>query len=282
LKDYEVQVKDLLDSLFAKYGKTYLETDPVSIVHRFNSEEDIEVVGFISALLAFGNVLQIKRSVEALLERLGPHPAEFVKNFDFKQKHIFYGFRHRFVGGDQIAALVYVLNKIIIDRGSIKNAFIDGFTPGDMLGSLTRFVRSMKKAAGGEKGLLKFLLPDPEGGSACKRLFLFLRWMVRRDGGVDFGIFDSVSPKELIIPLDTHIARLSHLFGLTRRKSNNLSTALEITDRLRRFDPRDPVKYDFALTRIGIVEGCQGVYVSDRCGVCCARGVCKMLSTEYH
>ncbi|NIO16785.1 MAG: TIGR02757 family protein [Deltaproteobacteria bacterium] len=280
MKDHEEKIAHLLDSVFAKYGNSYLDTDPVGLVHRFSSEEDIEVVGFFAALLAFGNVLQIKRSIEALLEILGPHPAGFVKNFTFRKKSALDGFRHRFVGGEQVATLILSLRKVIAQRGSIKNAFVDDYAPGDMVGSLSRFIRNLRRAAGGRGDLLKFLLPDPERGSACKRLFLYLRWMVRRDDGVDFGIFDSVSPGDLVIPLDTHVARLSGLFGFTRKKIRNLSMALEITEFLRRFDPHDPVKYDFALTRIGIVEGCRGVFSVSRCRDCQAWEVCRALPAQ--
>ncbi len=280
MKVSEEKIAHLLDSVFAKYGSTYRDTDPVGLVHRFSSEEDIEVVGLFAALLAFGNVLQIKRSIETLLEILGPHPAGFVKNFTSRKRSALGGFRHRFVGGDHVATLILGLKKVMAERGSIKNAFTDGYAPGDMVGSLSRFVKNLKSAAGGRGDSLKFLLPDPEGGSACKRLFLYLRWMVRRADGVDFGIFDSVSPGDLVIPLDTHVARLSGLFGFTRKKSRNLSMAREITEFLRRFDPHDPVKYDFALTRIGIVEGCQGVFSVGRCGACQAWEVCRSSRTQ--
>ena len=280
MKETELKIKDHLDSLYAKYGKSYLETDPVAFVHRFSAKDDIEVVGFLCALLAFGNVPQIKRSLEDLLSRLGDCPAEFVRNFGMEQRVVFAGFRHRFVGEDQMTALVRVVGKLLRGRGSIKNAFADCYSPGDLTGSLSRFVEKMKRAAGERGKPLKFLLPDPQAGSACKRLFLFLRWMVRKDDGVDFGIFDTVSPAELIIPLDTHIARISNLFGFTKKKSKSLSTAIEITERLKRYDPQDPVKYDFALTRIGIVEGCLGVYSQSACFLCEAGLLCKMLRTE--
>lgn len=273
------KVKTVLDSLYTTYGRSYLETDPVKFPRRFINPEDIEVVGFLSAVLAFGNVKQIDGSIENLLGRMGPNPGNFVKSGGALRGIRLNGFKHRFVDGVQISILMSALGRIIEEEGSLERAFLKCYTPGDMSGSLSLFVKRIKGCAGRKKPLLTFVLPDPEYGSACKRLFLYLRWMVRRDDGVDFGLFDRVHPRDLVIPLDTHVSRVSRLLGLTAKRTINLNTAVEITENLKRCDPDDPVKYDFSLTRIGIVHGCRGVY-SENCGGCHLGEVCIVSGTE--
>lgn len=280
MREPEDKVGTLLNSLYKKYGKSFLLTDPVHIVHRYSSRKDIEVVALITALMAFGKASQIARAIEDLLSRMGSRPADFLRQYHTGKKRLLRGFRHRYVGEDQVVVLFSVLSELLSRWGSIENMLSLCICPGDLPGSLSRFTGVMKTIAGGKSDSLKFLLPDPGAGSACKRLFLFLRWMVRENDGIDFGMYTVLTPGELIIPLDTHIARLATLFGFTGRKSKNLSMAIEITERLRRYDPDDPVKYDFALTRVGIAFGCRGVYAAGICSVCEARVLCRASGAE--
>lgn len=275
------KVKTVLDSLYTMYGGSYLDTDPVKFPHRFSNPGDIEIVALLSALLAFGNVKQIDRSIENLLSRMGPRPKNFVRSKEGVRGIRLNGFKHRFVDGTQISVLISALGRIIEEEGSLEHAFVKCYTPGDMSKSLSLFVRRIKGCAGRKTPLLKFVLPDPEGGSACKRLFLYLRWMVRREDGVDFGLFGRVHPGDLVIPLDTHVARVSRLLGLTGKRAMTLNAAREITEKLKEFDPNDPVKYDFSLTRIGIVHGCRGVY-SERCRGCHLGEVCMVSGAADH
>ncbi len=227
----------------------------------------------ISSLLAFGSVRQILSSLEDLHRRIGDRPGEFLLNISRKDERKFSGFKHRFVTGEDLFLFLRAFSEVAGKRGGMKEAFTAHYVEGDLPGSLHMFVSEIGNALRGRERVLKFLLPDPAKGSACKRLFLFMRWMVRRGDGVDFGIFTEIYPSDLVIPLDTHVGRIARLLGFTRRKTNDLKTAIEITGRLKGFDPEDPVKYDFALTRIGIVDGCRGSWFPG-CEVCELNGYC--------
>jgi len=273
------KVKHFLDTLYEEYGTSYLETDPVSFPHRFSRDQDVEVAAFFSAILAFGKVAQIRKSVEDLLCRMGGGPYTFLLKSSEYRDDALRGFRHRFVGEEEMSCLMEALSRLITRFGSLKEAFRSCHVEGNIIESLSRFVKKIKEIRAREKGELKFLLPDPGKGSACKRLFLYLRWMVREEGGVDFGIFDFVDPSELIIPLDTHVGRLSQAMGLSRRRSLSLEMAKDITASLKVFDPKDPIKYDFAITRVGILEGCRGV-PSPGCTGCWLIEKCPLSRTE--
>lgn len=266
-------LQERLEELVRRYSREYLETDPIRYPHRYSREEDIVVAGLLSALLAFGGVKQIFRSLDDLFRIIGPRPHDFVANLSRQDRKKFDGFSHRFVRGDDVYRLLAALSALCKEKGGIRGSIVSRHRKGKLVESVSSWVRSVKGALPNPAEGLSFLLPDPAGGSACKRLFLFMRWMVRRGDGIDFGIFREISPSELVIPLDTHVARISRLLGLTRRKTATLSTALEVTESLRRFDPDDPVKFDFALSRIGIVKGCRGVN-SSACADCLLRGYC--------
>lgn len=272
-------MKRFLDILYEEYGTSYLETDPVSFPHRFSQERDVEIAAFISAILAFGRVGQIRKSVDDLLCRMGGVPHAFLFRSPSQRDKALQGFCHRFVGEKEISSLIGALSRLLTRFGSLKEAYFSCHVEGNVPESLSLFVKMVKEMKEKNEGELKFLLPDPRKGSACKRLFLYLRWMVRKKGGVDFGMFDFVDPADLIIPLDTHVGRLSQAMGLTRRKSISLETAKDITSSLKAFDPEGPVKYDFAITRIGILEGCRGI-PSPGCNRCWLKERCPLLLTE--
>lgn len=274
-----VKVKNLLEKLYDTYGCTYLDTDPVSFPHKYREREDQELAGLFGALLAFGQVSHIKKSVGDLLERMGKSPYEFVVSWDNSKSHLLTGFQHRFVKEDGIISLVASLSRYLRKHGSLKEGFRRGYIHGNLPDSLSKFVDELESLAPSGGRSLKFLLPHPKRRSACKRPFLFLRWMIRREGDIDLGIFDYADPADLIIPLDTHISRISWMIGLTRRKSISLPVAMEITESLKLYDPSDPVKYDFALTRIGIVEGCRGAF-SPLCGECPLGSICILPRTN--
>lgn len=277
-----------LDRLYRTFDLAYLAPDPLEFVHRFTEPGDREVVGLLSACLAYGRVDGIKRSVEKVLSVMGPSPSAFVMSFrPDKDGRLFSSFVHRFNRGDDISCLLYFMRQMVEQSGSIGGFFLKGYAPeeSDIKGALHAFstgalsldstpVYGRKKLP--EKAGVRFFFPTPMGGSPCKRLNLYLRWMVRRGDSLDFGIWKDVDPAKLVIPLDTHIARISRNIGLTSRATADWKMAVEITDALREFDPADPVKYDFALCRLGILDKCPKKADPARCERCLLRKICVL------
>ncbi len=271
-------LKDSLDALYSTYHLDHLSTDPLLMVHRFKCVKDREVAGLIASSIAYGKVSQIQKSLARIFGAMDNEPYDFAVSFDpVRNKDFLSGFRHRFTTGDDIRYLVYIIKEMIWQEGSIEGFFLKGLNRDErnIRGSLESFVnRALSIPYPGEdrpEGI-HYLLPTPERGSACKRLNLYLRWMVR-DDGLDLGIWKSVKPDKLIIPLDTHIARISGYIGLTNRHTPDWKMAEEITERLKDLDPDDPVKYDFALCRLGILEECKRSG-GRSCTTCPLNGVC--------
>jgi len=259
-------LKSRLDLLYGRYGAAFLQTDPICTPRKYPRDEDREVVGFLATALAYGRVAQIRASVERLTSIMGEHPARYVRGFDPRQgRRALAGFVHRFNDGDDVGLLLHYARQMIEAKGSIGDYFLEGYSPahddiGPALCSFVRRALALDCAPYFRNGRLpasagvRFFLPSPQAGSTCKRLNLYLRWMVRPDDGVDFGIWRSVSPAKLVVPLDTHVSRVAGLLGFTTRRTVDWKMALEVTSRLRRIDPEDPVKYDFALCRVGILR----------------------------
>lgn len=241
-----------MDALYGHYNRReYIHPDPLEFLYAYNTCGDREIVGFIASALAYGRVTQINRSVANVLGVMGRSPREYLmKNrrsfFDAQ----FCGFRHRFTTGEELAALFDALRRIVARYGSLEECFAAKLSKGDstVLNALALFVKELGRGMDCSGGMF---LPSPAKGSACKRLNLFLRWMVRCDD-VDPGVWHTVSPSLLLVPVDTHMHRMGRILGLTRRRQADLKTALEITEGFRSISPEDPVKYDFALTRPGI------------------------------
>ncbi len=189
-------------------------------------------------------------SVQNVLDRVGPLSEIKQTSFSRLQRRL-RGFKHRFTTGDEVAGLLYGAGEILRDRGSLGEFVRDHIDDSQrtVIESMTAFASAL---VDGSKGRCRALVSDPGKGSACKRLNLYFRWMVRRDA-VDPGGW-AVAPNKLIVPLDTHMHRFALRYGLTARRAADLKTAVEITDGFRKFCPEDPVKYDFALTRIGILK----------------------------
>ncbi|MEW5736418.1 MAG: TIGR02757 family protein [Thermodesulfobacteriota bacterium] len=244
-----------LEALVRRYHKrSFVHPDPLEFLYRYERLEDREVAGFVAASLAYGRVAQILASVERALAPLGPHPARFLAETPAGGMNALYcGFVHRFCTDRDLACLLSALGGLIRAYGSLGRAFAAGFDPRDenVQPSLARFVCLLNEQGFPRKN---HLVADPEGASAVKRLHLFLRWMVRRDC-VDPGGWDFVPRSRLIVPLDVHMLRQAQALGLTARSTPDLRTALDITGSLARFCPEDPVKYDFSLTRPGILSG---------------------------
>ena len=255
-----------LDDLYRSFDHVTSATDPVHIVRRFTSPADREIVGFCAAALAFGRVASVLQSIESLLAVMGPHPAAFVRRFDPVQERLrLEPLVHRWISGRDLIALLIVLQRMLIEAGSIEAFFLQGDVAtsphvGPALDSFsTRALATDLRAAYGrrvprQRGVAYFF-PRPSAGSACKRLNLFLRWMVRRDE-IDLGVWSKVSSARLVVPLDTHVIRLGRCLKLTRYTSPGWKMALDITNALRAFDSTDPVRFDFALCHVGMMNAC--------------------------
>ena len=273
-----------LDDLYRSFDHVTSATDPVHIVRRFTSPADREIVGFCAAALAFGRVASVLQSIESLLAVMGPHPAAFVRRFDPAQERLrLEPLVHRWISGRDLIALLIVLQRMLIEAGSIEAFFLQGDVAtsphvGPALDSFsTRALATDLRAAYGrrvprQRGVAYFF-PRPSAGSACKRLNLFLRWMVRRDE-IDLGVWSKVSSARLVVPLDTHVIRLGRCLKLTRYTSPGWKMALDITNALRAFDSTDPVRFDFALCHVGMMNAC-GFQKPQGSAHCPLRGLCE-------
>ena len=245
--------KVILEELYVEYNRRELvSSDPVQFLWDYDDVLDREIVGVISSCLAYGRVGQILRSISSILEKM-PGPLEFLRNSTLKSlKSTFEGFRHRFTSGKDVARMLYGAKLAIEKYGSLNDCFLAGLSNNDetIVPALEAFVGEL--SFDGNMGK-NHLLPVPSRGSACKRLNLFLRWMVREDK-VDPGGWREVSASKLIIPLDTHMYSICWTSGITKRKQADMKTAMEITEFFRNMNPEDPVRYDFALTRLGILD----------------------------
>ena len=246
-----------LEELYCHYNRfTHIHPDPLEFVYRYEEKPDRELSGFIAAALAYGRVQQILRSARSVLDSMGPNPSDFLlENPPRRIKGIFRSFKHRFTDGEVLSDLLLAARKLIRTYGSLESSFLAGFRHQDrnVLPALSSLVKKLEQAGG---RTMPMFLPSPDGGSACKRLNLFLRWMVRSDN-VDPGTWQSIPASHLIVPLDTHMHRIAVAMGLTSRKQADIRCAVEITEAFSSIRPDDPVRYDFALTRLGINPGGQ-------------------------
>ena len=272
-----------LEELYRTFDHVDSATDPVHKVRRFASSEDREIVGFCAAGLAFGRVASVLQSIESLLGVMGSSPAEYVRRFDpARDAAALQPLVHRWIRGQDLAALVLVLQRMLRESGSIERFFVEGDDPSapDIGVALDAFSRramqtDLRPAYGRmpKRPGVCYFFPRPSAGSACKRLNLFLRWMVRKDA-IDLGAWTKVSAARLIVPLDTHVIRVGRCLRLTKYVSPGWKMAAEITASLRVLDPLDPVRYDFSLCHIGMMKAC-GYGTSQRDSQCPLRGVCR-------
>jgi len=280
-----MRIKAILDNLYNHRSQRHLENDPLSFCHKYTKPLDQEIVGLTASCLAYGKVPLIKRSVAAVLTMMSPCPRRFIEQYDPSScLRSLDGFKHRFNDGRDLCALFLAMKTMIDQEGSI-GAYYRRFydeSADDVTSSLTRLTSAVLgldySAVFGTPqppadSYFPFFFPSPASGSACKRLCMFLRWMVRPADGIDLGLWEDVSTAKLIIPVDAHIQRISRLLGFTARRQADWKMAREITTALRSFDPDDPVKYDFSLCHIGISEGCSG-RGGDVCLDCALSEVC--------
>lgn len=284
-----VLLGERLESLYRLYGPETIATDPILFPRRYAAPEDREVAGWIASAFAYGQVQTIQASVGRILSTLGPRPAAALDGIgDFRAfaRGELAGFRHRFHGARDAAALLYAIARARAEAGSVR-AFFEREARAedpDVAGLLSRAVGRLlafdyRPALGTrrlpERSPVRFFFPDPADGSACKRWNLYLRWMVRADA-VDFGLWPGIPTDRLVIPTDTHVHRIARRLRLTRRRTADWKAAREITASLARFDPRDPVRFDYALCRIGILDICHPQLARCLCETCPVQEPCSI------
>ncbi len=255
LSNSENRLLEGLEALYSKYNKRkFVHPDPLEFLYLFKDPKEREVAGFIAASLAYGRVSQILKSITICLEKMEMRPRAFLLSKSQTDiEKIFSDFNYRFTKAWEMTRFLMGLKGLIERYDSLEKAFLKAGEvqenlPCPIVKRLSAFVSVLLEIARLEKS---YLLPDPRKKSACKRLFLFLRWMVRKDE-VDPGGWTCLGPRDLLVPLDTHMFNIARDLGLTCRKQANLITAIEITEAFKSLNPEDPVKYDFVLTRFGI------------------------------
>ena len=281
-------LKPTLDRLYADFNYADSAADPIQIVRRYTRSDDVEVVGFCAAAIAFGRVASVLQSVERLVSIMGPRPADYVRAFDpDRERAKFDGFVHRWTREVDLIALVWTVKQMLDASGSIEGFFAEGDDGasedvGPALESFSRRAlaldgrraygtktpRSTRSAPG-----VRYFFPCPSVGSGCKRLNLFLRWMVRKDA-LDLGVWTRISASRLVVPLDTHVIRVGRCLQLTRYTSPGWNMACDITKSLRQIDPHDPVKYDYSMCHLGMMNAC-GFGRAQKDAQCPLKGVCR-------
>jgi uncharacterized protein (TIGR02757 family) len=282
-KPFDRGLKAALDALYEGFNVADSAADPIQIVRRYQRDDDREIVGFIAGALAFGRVASVLQSIERVLAVLGPAPAAWLRRFDVRRDAAaFDGIVHRWTRERDIVALLWLLRQMVDRAGSVEAFFLEGDDRAseDIEEALDSFsARALAldlKAAYGrvpKRAGVCYFFPRPSAGSGCKRLNLFLRWMVRRDA-LDLGVWRGVAPARLIVPLDTHVIRVGRCLGLTSYTSPGWRMARDITASLRWLDPLDPVKYDYSLCHLGMMNAC-GFGRAQADSQCPLRGSCR-------
>lgn len=254
--------KAAMERLYRKYNRReFVHPDPLEFLYEYDDVRDREIVALIASSLAYGRVRQILKSVGTVLKVMGPSPSKYIQETSPERIHkAFKEFKHRFTTGEDISCLLLGIKALTKQFGSLEGCFMAGLKQNDhnVLSALSHFEKQIACEA------CLNLIPVPGRKSACKRLNLFLRWMVRQDE-VDPGGWKKVPRSKLIIPLDTHMHRIAMELGFTKRKQANLTAALEITEAFKRIEPDDPVKYDFVLTRFGIHDKIKKLSLKEEC-----------------
>jgi uncharacterized protein (TIGR02757 family) len=269
------KLRQRLDALVATFDVTTIEPDPLQLVLRYEDSRDQEVAGLLAAAFAYGRADIVVANVGRVLDRMTPSPYAYLSAFDPAEgNRRFAGFAHRFHKTPELISLLTCIAAAIREHNTLGELFRVCYDDADRdIGpSLTRFVDALI----GERRTkaLDYLLTSPANHSACKRMNLFLRWMVRRTPP-DLGIWAFADPAKLVMPVDTHVHRIATFLGLNNRKSADWKAARALTDRLAKFDRSDPVRYDFAICRLGILDLCSRRRKKENCDVCLLRDVCR-------
>jgi uncharacterized protein (TIGR02757 family) len=255
MKLNKADLKEFLDEKADKYNNSnFIESDPISIPHLYSEKEDIEIAGFLAATISWGNRKMIIRNASRMMELLGNSPYDFIVNHKPADLEKLEGFVHRTFNSDDFAYFIKALKYIYLEKNGLEALFKE-YSTGDSLQPAIHFVRNIFFELPHSARTVRHL-SDPFKGSAAKKINMFLRWMVRNDNrGVDFGIWDSISPAILSCPLDVHSGNIARKLGLITRNQNDSKSVYELDKNLREMDSEDPVKYDFALFGLGVFEG---------------------------
>lgn len=256
-----MNLKEIMDNNCKKYETIdFIPHDPILFPHRFNKKEDIEIAGFIASSFAYGKRSLFIAKLNELFDIMNSEPYLFIKNFKNKKINL-NGINYRFAKEDDINNMLYVLSTIYNDENSsLSDLFYEYYNDKENINSKLCKIHNMfvkivkyfyKNCITEPQAGFKHLLPDPLNMGSCKRLNMFLRWMVRKSD-VDFGLWKFIDKSELLIPLDVHVGNISRQYGLLKRKTNDYKSVIELTQKLKEFDPHDPIKYDFALFSLGI------------------------------
>lgn len=246
-----------LEEHYQYFDKTKISPDPLEFPHRYTNVTDIEISAFISSIFAYGNIKQIMKILSSLHRIMNDKPVEFVLKYSGKKgRHLFENIKYRFYTSADIALLFDILSLVYKQYGSLQKMFMENYSECETSIKNALELFSLKllgfaEETGKVTSGIKFMFPLPSKGSTCKRMNLFLRWMIRNDE-LDFGIWDQVKTSQLIIPVDTHVAKISKELKLTTLKNPTWKMAEQITNKLKTFDFADPVKYDFAICHIGM------------------------------
>ena len=251
-------VYELLERKYREYNRpVFIEGDPISIPHRFSKKQDIEIMGFWTAMLSWGNRKSIMTSANRLVELMDGEPHNFVLNHNEHDLKRFLSFKHRTFNATDALYFIEFFKHFYKDHESLEDAFMveqgigKSVNPGE---AITRFHETFFSLEDAPHRTRKHIA-TPLRNSTCKRMNMFLRWMVRKDKqGVDFGLWKKIKPAQLLCPLDIHVDRVARKLGLIKRKQTDWQTVVELTENLKTFDPADPAKYDFALFGIGTLD----------------------------
>lgn len=248
------ELKEFLDEKANLYNNlNFIESDPIQIPHRYQLKEDIEIAGFLASTLAWGNRKMIINKTSELMERMGNSPYDFVMNYDEEEFEKIETFKHRTLNSIDMHFYLSSLRNIYENHGGLEKIFAFQGEDQDSLRAIENFREKFLEIPHQTRS--EKHLSSPAKGSAAKRLNMFLRWMVRKDNaGVDFGIWNSISPSQLVCPLDVHSGNVARHLGILTRKQSDWKAAMELHSRLKEFDPNDPTKYDYALFGLGVFE----------------------------
>ncbi len=255
------ELKELLEQKVERYNNpAFIKDDPISLPHQFRKLQDIEIIGFWVAMLSWGQRITILNNGNRLVELMDGAPHDFIINHEEKDRARFQQFKHRTFQYTDTLYFLEFFQWYYRNHRSLEWAFTQQLDAGaeNVERALAYFHEFFFQLPNAPKRTRKHVA-NPRSKSRCKRLNMFLRWMVRKDDkGVDFGLWENIQPRQLLIPLDLHVERIARRLNLIERKQNDWLTVIELTEKLRQFDPEDPVKYDFALFGMGVIEKTEG------------------------
>ncbi|MBS9767312.1 MAG: TIGR02757 family protein [Flavobacteriaceae bacterium] len=249
------ELRDFLEEKVIYYNQpSFIETDPIQIPHQFTKKEDIEIIGFLVATIAWGNRKMIIRNGQRMVELLEHSPYDFVCNHQSKDLKSLHKFVHRTFNGLDFEYFIKALQHIYTNYGGLETIFTKNQTATSMQPAITVLKNTFFELPHLQR--TEKHISNPQKGSAAKRINMFLRWLVRNDrSGVDFGLWKNIPTSILSCPLDVHSGNIARKLGLLTRKQNDAKALQELDDNLRKLDPKDPVKYDYALFGLGVFEG---------------------------